>query len=108
MIPFETAITLPSLSVTTEVMRTPYFQEESSSKLLDSVVKADNRFIESSFNRIILPALASIGVLKPGLRLVIAKEVDVEKLWKMVHEGSQYYDFDIDWIRETFGIEVTG
>ena len=26
----------------------------------------------------------------------------------MVHEGSQYYDFDIDWIRETFGIEVTG
>lgn len=83
-------------------------KEESSSKLLDSVVKADNRFIESSFNRIILPALASIGVLKPGLRLVIAKEVDVEKLWKMVHEGSQYYDFDIDWIRETFGIEVTG
>lgn len=57
-------------------------KEESSSKLLDSVVKADNRFIESSFNRIILPALASIGVLKPGLRLVIAKEVDVEKLWK--------------------------
>ena len=32
----------------------------------------------------------------------------MEKLWKMVHEGSQYYDFDIDWIRETFGIEVTG
>lgn len=83
-------------------------KEESSSKLLDSVVKADNRFIESSFNKIILPALASIGIVKPGLRLSIAKEVDVEKLWKMVYEGSQYYEFDTEWIRETFGIEVIG
>ena len=83
-------------------------KEESSSKLLDSVVKADNRFIESSFNKILLSALASIGVIKPGLRLSIAKEVDVEKLWKMVYEGSQYYEFDTEWIRETFGIEVVG
>jgi len=81
-------------------------KEESSSKLLDSVVRADNRFIESTFNRTILPALAALGVVKPGLRLTIAKEVDVDKLWKMVYEGSQYYEFDVEWIRETFGIEV--
>lgn len=81
-------------------------KEESSSKLLDSVVKADNRFIESTFNKTLLPALAAIGVVKPGLRLTIAKEVDVDKLWKMVYEGSQYYEFDVEWIRTTFGIEV--
>lgn len=81
-------------------------KEESSSKLLESVVKADNRIIESTFNKKLLPALASIGVIQPGLRLSIAKELDVDKLWKMVYEGSQYYEFDVDWIRTTFGIEV--
>lgn len=83
-------------------------KEESSSRLLDSVVRADNRYIEASFNKILLPALARIGFLSPDLRLVIAKETDIAGLWKMVHEGSQYYEFDTEWIRSTFGIEVTG
>ena len=83
-------------------------KEESSSRLLDSVVKADNRYIESCFNKTVLPALASIGVLPEGLRLEIAKEVDIDKLWKMVYEGSEYYEFDTEWIKNTFGIEVTG
>lgn len=83
-------------------------KEESSSKLLDSVVKADNRYIEACFNKIVLPALAAIGFLPDGLRLEIAKEVDIDKLWKMVYEGSQYYEFDTEWIRDTFGIEVVG
>lgn len=83
-------------------------KEESSTKLVESVVKADKRLIESSFNRKILPALAAIGFLKPGLRLVVTKEVDLEKFWKMVHEASQYYEIDPEWIRETFGIAVVG
>lgn len=83
-------------------------KEESSTKLVESVVKADNRLIESSFNRKFLPAFAAIGFLKPGRRLVITKEIDLEKLWKMVHEASQYYDVDPAWIKDTFGIEVIG
>lgn len=83
-------------------------KEESSSKLLDSVVKADSRYIEACFNKIVLPALIGIGFLPEGLRLEVAKEVDVDKLWKMVYEGSQYYEFDTKWIKDTFGIEVVG
>lgn len=83
-------------------------KEESSTKLVESVVKADKRLIESSFNRKILPALAAIGFLKPERRLVITKEVDLEKFWKMVHEASQYYEIDPEWIKETFGIAVVG
>ena len=83
-------------------------KEESSTKLMEAVVKADKRLIESTFNKKILPALASIGFLKPGLRLEITKEVDLEKLWKMTYEASQNYDVDPEWIRETFGIAVTG
>lgn len=83
-------------------------KEESSTKLMEAVVKADKRLIESTFNKKILPALASIGFLKPGLRLEITKEVDLEKLWKMTYEASQYYEVDPEWIRNTFGIEVIG
>lgn len=83
-------------------------KEESSTKLMEAVVKADKRLIESSFNRKILPALAAIGFLKPGLRLEITKEVDLEKLWKMTYEASQNYDVDPEWIRDTFGIAVIG
>ena len=83
-------------------------KEESSTKLMEAVVKADKRLIESSFNRKILPALAAIGFLKPGLRLEITKEIDLEKLWKMVYEASQYYDIDPKWIRDAFGIAVIG
>ena len=75
---------------------------------MEAVVKADKRLIESSFNRKILPALAAIGFLKPGLRLEITKEVDLEKLWKMTYEASQNYDVDPEWIRDTFGIAVIG
>lgn len=83
-------------------------KEESSSKLMEAVVKADKRLIESTFNKTILPAMASIGFLNPGLRLAITKEVDLEKLWKMTYEASQNYEIDPDWIRDTFGIAVIG
>lgn len=83
-------------------------KEESSSKLMEAVVKADKRLVESTFNKIILPALAAIGYLKPGLRLEVVKEVDIEKLWKMVYEAGTQYDIDPEWVKETFGIEVIG
>ena len=83
-------------------------KEESSTKLMEAVVKADKRLIESTFNKTILPALASVGFLNPGLRLEITKEVDLEKLWKMTYEASQNYEVDPEWIRDTFGIAVIG
>ncbi|MCD8177297.1 MAG: DUF935 family protein [Tannerellaceae bacterium] len=83
-------------------------KEESSKGLMEAVVKSDRRLIETSFNKIFLPALSRIGFLPPNLKIEIAKEVNLEKLWKMVHEASSNYDIDPEWIRETFGIEVTG
>lgn len=83
-------------------------KEESSVKLLESVVRADKRSVESAFNNTYLPALASMGFVKPGLRLEVVKEVDTASLWKMVYEASQYYEVDPEWIKDTFGIEVKG
>lgn len=83
-------------------------KEESSAELLNAIVEADKRKIQFNFNRIIIPALESIGLLPQGLRLEYAQAVDNEKLWKMVHEASQYYEFDTEWIVNTFGMNITG
>jgi hypothetical protein len=83
-------------------------KEESSAKLLDSIVFADRRYVENCFNNIVLPALNQIGLVKDGLRLVIRKETDTESLWKMTFEAAQYFDVDPEWVKSTFGIEVTG
>lgn len=83
-------------------------KEESSAELLNAIVEADKRKIQFNFNKTIIPALESIGLLPQGLRLEYAQAVDTEKLWKMVHEASQYYEFDISWLANTFGMSITG
>lgn len=83
-------------------------KEEVSSTLLDAIVEADKRYIQYNFNNQVLPALATIGVIKPGLRLEFAKSTDLEKLWEMTNQASANYDFDIAWLNETFGLAITG
>jgi phage gp29-like protein len=83
-------------------------KEESSSRLLDSIVLADRRYVENCFNNIALPALAQTGILKSDLRLVIRRETDVKSLWDMTYQAAQYFDIDAEWVKDTFGIEVTG
>lgn len=83
-------------------------KEESSSHLLDAIVEADKRKIQFNFNNTIIPALESRGIIPAGLRFEFAQAVDTEKLWSMVFQASQYYDFDIEWLKNTFGMNITG
>jgi phage gp29-like protein len=83
-------------------------KEESSRKLTDSVVLADQRNIEMQFNHAVLPALASLGLMREGLRLNIRKETDIHSLWDMTHQAAGYFEIDPAWVKDTFGIEVTG
>jgi phage gp29-like protein len=83
-------------------------KEESSVQLLDSIVLADRRYVTNNFNNIVLPALAQLGIIKDGLRLVIRKETDIKSLWDMTYQAAQYFDVDAEWVKSTFGIEVTG
>jgi hypothetical protein len=32
----------------------------------------------------------------------------LDKLWKNTHEALQYYNVDPEWVKETFGIQITG
>lgn len=83
-------------------------KEESSSHLLDAIVEADRRKIQFQFNNTVIPALESLGVIPAGLRFEFAQAVDTDKLWAMVFQASQYYAFDIEWLKDTFGMNITG
>ena len=83
-------------------------KEESSTDLMEIVVEADKRTIAYYINRAAIPAMESLGIIPAGLRFEFAKATDTEKLWNMVYQASAYYDFDIEWLKQTFGMEITG
>ncbi len=63
--------------------------------------------MEQTFNRQVLPALAALGLVKDGLRLQISKSKDIEALWNKTVQALPYYEIDPEWIKETFGLDVT-
>ena len=83
-------------------------KEEASTDLMEIVVEADKRKIAYYINKTAIPAMESLGIIPTGLRFEFAKATDTEKLWKMVFQASAYYEFDVDWLKQTFGMEITG
>lgn len=83
-------------------------KEESSIKLLDKIVQSDKRTLESYWNGVVLPALERIGILPAGLVYELQQEEDIEKLWVMTREAFPYMDIDPGWVKDKFGIQVTG
>lgn len=83
-------------------------KEESSTGLMEIIVEADKRQIQYYINQVAIPALESLGIIKPGLRFEYAKATDTERLWNMVFQASAYYEFDVEWLKQTFGMEITG
>lgn len=83
-------------------------KEESSIKLLDKIVQADKKTLESYWNGTVIPALVKIGFLPEGLTYELQQEEDIEKLWGMTREALPYMDVDPEWMKDKFGIQVTG
>ena len=83
-------------------------KEESSMKLLDKLVQSDKNMLESYWNGIVIPALVRIGILPAGLSYCLQQEEDLEKLWGMTRDVLPYLEVNPDWIKEKFGIDITG
>lgn len=83
-------------------------KEESSIKLLDKMVQSDKGMLESYWNGTVLPALVKIGLLSEGLTYELQQEEDIEKLWNMTREALPYMEVDTEWMKEKFGLQVTG
>lgn len=83
-------------------------KEEVSIGLLDIIGSADRRRQENYWNDIVIPALVNIGILPEDATFEYQSQEDLETLFDQTHKMLQYMDVDPDWIRNKFGIEVTG
>lgn len=83
-------------------------KEEVSVKQLEKYVGSDKRQVEDWMNSAVLPALFRMGFLPDGLRFSFNSEEDTGQLWNRTAQAMQYYEIDPAWIKDKFGIEVTG
>lgn len=82
-------------------------KEESSMELLEAKCSSDRRMLERIMTSTVLPALARQGFIPDGLRFVYPQEEDKEALWTRTVSLLPYYNVDEEWIRNTFGVEIT-
>ena len=83
-------------------------KEEVAVEQLEKYVNSDKRQLEDWMNSIVLPALYRLGILPDGLRFSFNSEEDTKELWNRTAQAMQYYEIDPAWIKDKFGIEVTG
>lgn len=82
-------------------------KEETGIELLEAKCRSDRRMVERVMNATILPALASLGIIPEGLSFAYLQEEDREALWQRTLSVIPYYNVDEEWLRNTFGIEIT-
>lgn len=83
-------------------------KEEVSVGQLEKCVNSDKRQVEDWMNSRVLTALYRLGFIPDGLRFSFNSEDDAGELWERTAQAMPYYDIDPEWIRDKFGIEVTG
>ncbi len=83
-------------------------KEKSSQDLLLSLVQADKTMVEQYMNDKVLPALANIGIIPPDRIFEYEQVEDTSELWTRTKEILPYKNVDDEWIKNKFGIQVTG
>ena len=76
--------------------------------MLQVLIDSDLRLVEQYWNETIIPALVRIGILKGELTYEYEQTEDLDQLWTITKEILPYKNIDDDWIKEKFGVEVTG
>lgn len=82
-------------------------KEQTSSALNQEIVKSDAVLVESAMTNIVLPALASYGIIPQGLVFRFMEQEDNSELFDQTMRAAAYFDIDPKWVKEKFGIEVT-
>ncbi|HEY9712878.1 MAG TPA: DUF935 family protein, partial [Chroococcales cyanobacterium] len=84
-------------------------KDESAQEMLRLLVQADMAMIEEDWNNISIPALIAHGVLKGDkVTFEFVPTEDVKALWAITIQALQYYEIDQEWVKDKFGIEITG
>ena len=85
-----------------------YGKEEAGQKLLNKLVLADMALVEMYMNTKIMPALARIGIVPADYVFNWEISEDLQTLWNRTIQALAHFDVDPEWIKDKFGIEVTG
>jgi len=83
-------------------------KEVASQEMLQTLIDADLRTVEQYWNTTVIPALVELGILKGELTYCYEQTEDLAELWKMTNESLPYFEVDPVWVKEKFGVEVTG
>jgi len=83
-------------------------KDESAQEMLWYLVQSDMALVAEYWNSLGLPALKKLGVIKGDLRFEFAPSEDIGQLWKFTEGLLPYKTIDNDWIKDKFGVEVTG
>lgn len=83
-------------------------KEEVGERMASHIIQGDKTYIENIINTRLIPLLIRHGYPLEGCSFAWHDEPDLEKLWKNTYEALQYYNVDPEWVKETFGIPVTG
>ena len=85
-----------------------YGKEEAGQKLLNKLVLADMALVEMYMNTKIMPALARIGIVPADYVFNWEISEDLQTLWNRTIQALAHFDVDPEWIKDKFGIQVTG
>jgi len=83
-------------------------KEKVSVSMLTAIAEADKRTEATYMNERVLPALFRIGLIPDGLHYEHEPQEDTGELYTRTIGFLPYMDVDPEWIKQKFGIEVTG
>lgn len=81
-------------------------KEDSMQETLQTLVDSDLSLLEQDWNETVIPALINIGYLSGDLVFKFPKTEDLDQLWTMVKDSMQSYEFDVNWLNDTFGLKI--
>lgn len=83
-------------------------KEKTMQDTLQTLVDSDLSLIEQYWNSKVIPALINIGVLSGDCVFSYPETEDIAQLWTMTKDTFQHFEVDTEWIKNTFGVQVTG
>lgn len=83
-------------------------KEEVGERMGNEIHESDLEYLEQIINKNLFPILIKHGYPLEGCTFAWEDQRDIKGLWDMTHQAMTHYEIDEDWIKETFGIQITG
>lgn len=84
-------------------------KDETAKEMLWLLQQSDITTVEEQWNNISIPALVKHGILKgDNITFEYVPTEDIQALWGITLGALQYFEVNPDWVKDTFGIDITG